>query len=179
VKNLKKFFELKLQGSQAVNQFEKVAQMPASNIAYHFFKNLDKESDRYNFIRSVIIFESGKEYTKEYTTEELKIVKSKMRLVEQIIDILKRKDYQSLEKNLNDSVVEYDKREIVNTIKNADEQVGGILGFNLLGFRFIQYNQDANLLHISGVLKREKTNVNFSVDVNSGPDEIYLVRYEL
>lgn len=56
----KKYFELELSKSDAIEERAKVAQMPASNIAYLFYKNLNQEERaNYDEIHTVLIFADG------------------------------------------------------------------------------------------------------------------------
>lgn len=180
----KKFFELELSKSDAIETRAKVAEMPASNIAYLFYKNLNnEEQNNYNEIRTVLIFADGSKMSFEYPTQQLELVKKKMILVNKVVGLIKDKKFDALEPMLIDTaLVKYDKKELIAKLKSVDPDYGNVTkDFVPFGFRINKLKNGIDVLHISGAVVRDKQSNEFSVDLdlNSTEDKIYILQYKL
>jgi hypothetical protein len=180
----KKYFELELSKSDAIEERAKVAQMPASNIAYLFYKNLNQEErDNYDEIHTVLIFADGEKMTFEFPTKQLELVKQKMKVVDKIVDLIKEKNFEALRPLLNDTAfVTYDKNELITNLTNFDPQFGNVTeGFRPFGFRINKAKDGTEVLHISGAIIRDKQSNEFSVDLdlNGNDDNIFVLQYKL
>ena len=177
----KKYFELEMTKSEVLEENANRIEMPASNIAYLFYRNLKEEKENYDEIHSVIIFEDGTKKTFEYSTETLELVNERMTLVNHTVDLMTNKDYDSLKSILNAELFEFDKNEFITNIKKFEPQLGEIKEFRPFGFRIREAKNGINLLHVSGALIREIQNNEFSVDMdlNSEKQELYLLQYKL
>src|SRR5215211_4880183 len=60
-------FWLKVSKSSEIDNFSTVAEMPASNIAYLFYRNLKNEKNNYNEIQVELILGDGKNENFSYT----------------------------------------------------------------------------------------------------------------
>ena len=85
-------FWLKFSKSQTIDGASNIAELSCSNIAYIFYKNLDKEKESYAHIQSELIFGNGENMKRNYTISELEKVKSKISVVNKIVELLKSKD---------------------------------------------------------------------------------------
>jgi hypothetical protein len=176
----RKYFELRLSESRYQKAFDSIPEVPSSNIAFTFFKHLiPNETVRYDFIRSKILLISGKEFSKDFESKKLLLVDSKMHELENTLDLLKSKKYSELERNLNNSVIPYNKRELMTEFERIDSIYGGVEDFSFLGFRFYKFSANTELLHISASVKQLRAVLNFSIDLNPYNNDIYLIRYEL
>ncbi|WGH75752.1 hypothetical protein P8625_00900 [Tenacibaculum tangerinum] len=177
----KKYFELEMSKSGILEDNANRIEMPASNIAYLFYRNLKEEKENYDEIHSIIVFEDGTKKTFEYSTETLELVDERMSLVNHTVDLLTKKDYESLKLLLNTELFEFDKNEFLTNIKKFEPQLGKIKEFRPFGFRIREAKNGINLLHVSGALIRKIQNNEFSVDMdlNSGKQELYLLQYKL
>lgn len=54
IKGKKKYFELEISKSDIIEKYARIAEMPASNIAYLFYRNLKNENNNYDEIHVVI-----------------------------------------------------------------------------------------------------------------------------
>jgi hypothetical protein len=180
----KKYLELELSKSEVIEQKAKVAQMPASNIAYLFYKNLNKEErDNYNEIHTVLIFADGEKMTFEFPSEQLELVGQRLKVVNKVVGLIKEKNFEALKPMLNDkALVSYDKNELVANLVKVDPQFGNVTeGFRPFGFRINKAKDGTDVLHISGAIIRDKQSNEFSVDLNlNGKDDsIYVLQYKL
>ena len=177
----KKYFELELSKSDAIQKLSDKIEMPASNIAYRFYKNLKQEKSNYDEIHSVIIFEDGTEKTFVYSAEKLELISKRMKLANKVVQLLTNKDYERLKTILNIDSAKYDKDELISNLIKFEPQFGDIKEFRPFGFRINQTKNGMNILHISGALIREVQNSEFSIDVdlNSDKEEVFLLQYKL
>jgi hypothetical protein len=178
----KKYFELEMSKSDPFEKYAQIVEMPASNVAYLFYKNLKDEKTKYDEIHTVVVFNDGTKKTFVFDPSQLELVVKAMPSVLKVVDILKSKNYQSLSPILNDStLMQYDKKGLIANIEKMDPQFGNIKEFIPYGFRFKNLDNGKRVLHISGALMRDKQSNEFSIDLNpdSSTDEIYLLQYQL
>jgi hypothetical protein len=179
----KKFFELELSKSEVIEKQAKAAQMPASNIAYLFYKNLKGEKSNYEEIRTVLIFEDGEKMTFKFPTKQLELVESRMNVVNKVVGLIKDKKFEELKPLLNDNkLVSYNKEELIKNLLLIDPQFGNVTeGFRSFGFRINKEKDGMEILHISGAIIRDKQSNEFSVDLdlNGKDDTVYLLQYKL
>lgn len=179
----KKYFELEISKSDIIEKYKNVVEMPASNIAYLFYRNLKNEKNNYDEIHTVIIFKDKSKVTLDYSKETLAIVDNKMNVVEKLVNLLKRKNYEGIKPFLkpDTTYIHYDKDELVSNLTKVELQLGTIKEFLPYGFRFNDKKDQQAFLHISGVLLRDKQSNEFSVDIDpkSTNDEIILLQYKL
>ncbi|WP_225037344.1 hypothetical protein [Winogradskyella sp. SM1960] len=177
----KKYFKLKISQSDAIEKLADKMEMPASNIAYLFYRNLKEEIQNYDEIHSVITFVDGTEKTFEYSTKQLGTVHSRMKTVNKVVELINSNDFQTLKSMLNNEFVEFDKEEIITNLENMNPKFGKVIEFNPYGFRINKTKSGIEILHVSGAMIRELQNNAFSVDLklNSEKEEIFLIQYKL
>ena len=179
----KKYFELEMSKSDAIEKYAQIIEMPASNIAYLFYRNLKDEKSNYNEIQTVIIFNDATKKTFTYSVDKLELVKNKMLLVNKLVDLLKIKNFEAIKPMLDEksSPLKYDKNDLIYNISKIDSMYGQIKEFLPYGFRFKKLENGKELLHISGALIRDKQSNEFSVDLDpeSTKDEIFILQYKL
>lgn len=180
----KKYFELELSKSNAIEEDAKVAKMPASNIAYLFYKNLNKEErENYDEIHTVLIFSNGEKMNFEYPSDQLELVDQRMKVVYKVVELIKEKNFEGLRPMLNDTAFfSYDKNELITNLTKVDSQFGNVTeGFLPFGFRINKAKDETDILHISGAIIRDKQNNEFSIDLdlNGKDNNIYVLQYKL
>jgi hypothetical protein len=176
-------FWLKFSKSSSVDSLAKVAELPGSNIAYIFYKNLDKEKNNYNQIQSELIFGDGGTMKFSYTPNQLEKVQSKIQLVDKIVSLIKNKSFKDIKNYLivDTALFNYDKDILISNLQKAEPEFGNASDFIPYGFKFSSAENGQEILHISGLIKRDKKSNYFSVnlDPNSSKDEIYSLNYQL
>lgn len=179
---VKKFFEIELSGSTVVEKYEDRIKMTASNIAYIFFKNLnEQEIQKYSEIR-VVLLENGEKETYKFQTEKLKIVKKRMPIMDQVVQLIKDKNFDAIIPMLNNTITNYNKEELISKLKIVDPQFGNVTeGIRKFGFVTYKSEIGKELIHISGIIVRDKQSNEFSIDLdlNSDKNEIYELDYRL
>lgn len=175
------YLELELSNSETIDRYVDIPNFPASNIAYLCYKHLGKSAERYNQIKSILIFSNGKKVSFNYPKSQLSMVTKKMILLNHVIDLIKLNDFSSLKLMLKDNtVIKYNKDRLISSIKKAEYQLGDIKQFRPLGFQF-DIIDGIEILHISGIIDRTKTSHQFSIDVNPSTDnnQVLSIQYKL
>ena len=176
----KKYFELEMSQSDAIDkQLDKVY-LPSSNIAYRFYKNLKEEKKNYDEIKVVLISKENKKQEFDFPITLLEKAEKRIKVAEKTVSLLKEKQFEELKEMLNNELVAFDKDELIPRLKEVEPQFGNILEFRLFGFKITEI-KDKELMHISGAIIRDKQNNEFSVDIdfNSDKYELYQLQYKL
>ncbi len=176
----KKFFELELSKSDVVQKFSTMPDVVASGIAYTFYDNLKDESKNYNEVHSVLIFSNNKKIEYSYSTDSLALIASKMKIVDRIINLIHAKNFNELKPLLSDEAyADSDKNNLISNIKRLDPAFGTFKSFIVLGFRFETIN-NFNVVHVLGIMTRNKQNNRFSVKINlkSSEDKVMYMDYD-
>ena len=177
-----KYFKIEMSKSEIIQSLSQKIELPASNIAYLFYKNLIEEKSKYDEIQVVLLMNDGKKMTYKITTEKLEVVKNKMPLVFKAVGLIKDKKFEELRPLLNDSsLIKYNKNELIQNVSTLDKTFGTVIEFFPYGFKYYKTESGNDILHISGIIKRDKQNNEFSVafDPNSNTEEILALNYEL
>jgi hypothetical protein len=176
-------FWIKFSQSANLDSFAQLPELPGSNIAYLFYKNLGKEKDQYDQIRSELVFSSSKKMVFVYTPLLLEKVKLKMQLVDKIVALIENKKFDDIKNFIavDTSLFNYNVDELIANLKKAESQYGNASAFIPYGFKFLESPDGRDILHISGLIVRDKQSNNFSVtlDPNIYQEKIYLLNYKL
>ena len=177
-----KYFELEVSGSEVIEKYSNIAAMPSSNIAYLFYSNLKDEKSKYDQIHTVLILKDNSKIDYKFSKEKLEIVDQKMNIVNKVVALLKEKNFDGIKSMLTSDTtfINLDKEKYIANITSADPQFGNIKEFTPCGFRFDETEDGSELLHISGILRRDKQSNEFSVtiDPKSTKDEIIVMEYK-
>ena len=179
----RRYFEVEVSNSESIENTKSMIGLTASNMACMIYQNLQGEKGKYDEIRVRIILKDGQKVEQGYPVSSLALVIAKMRIVQMVVNLLKEKNYSKLETMLNNksSIAEYSKSQLISEIKKADASLGNVEMFAPYGYAFYKSDNGKPILRISGVLKRDKQNNEFSVvlDPESNKDEILMINYKL
>lgn len=165
----KRYVEITLDNSDALQRFVNDPDMPASNIAYLSYLQYKNSNKSLDFLRVVLNFKNSTPKTFEFDREHLDVILSKINILNQVINLIKNKNFSSLEKMMDDkSNFNYDRHLIIQSIKGKDKALGNVKRFISVGFLFYTRNQQ-ELLHISGIVERTLINHQLSIDVDTTP----------
>jgi len=176
----KKYFEIEMSQSDAIDKRLDKAYLPSSNIAYRFYKNLKEEKKNYDEIKVVLISKDNKTQEFDFPITLLEKAEKRIKVIEKTVSLLKEKQFEELKAMLNNELVAFDKEELIPRLKEVEPQLGNILEFRLFGFKITEI-KDKELMHISGAIIRDKQNNEFSIDIdfNSDKYELYQIQYKL
>jgi hypothetical protein len=176
-------FWLKFSKSNSVDSLADKAELPGSNIAYLFYKNLEKEKNNYSQIESELIFKDGGSMKFAYSVDQLEKVKNKFLLADKIVNLIKNKDFETLKAHFktDTSLFNFDSNLAIDDLKKAETQFGNIIEFIPYGFSFEKAFGTKEILHLSGLIMRDKKSNYFSINVDpdSLEDKIYTINYNL
>jgi len=179
-----RYFKLQVTNSSALDKVENIAPLSTANIAITFYNSLERERMNFDEIQSVILFSDGKKVENHFSAKSLDQVLMKMSTVLKVIGYLKEKNYDSLSSVIDDKngLTVFNKKALIKEIKSADDTLGNIKEFVPYGFAFFKTkDQKRNILHISGVIVRDKLNNEFSVDIDADSDkeQVLMISYKI
>ena len=163
---IKNFFELELSKSKFVEQYASTPELPASGIAYAFYKKLGSDKQKYTHIKSDLVLNDGKKVEYEYPVNQLEMVSVNIKLAQKIADLIKQGNFEAIKPLLDDSsYAKYNKDEFIANLKETDSQFEKVNELVIVGFRFYKiYGKD--ILHISGQMMRGAKANAFSIDMD-------------
>ena len=179
----KKYFEVQVSKSMSIENTKDMIGLSAANIACIFYQNLQADSNKYDEIHVRIIMNDGKKLAQDYPVSSLAVVVSKMKTVMMVVGAIKDKNYTGLAGLINskNKVSTFDKEKLLDDIKKADASLGNVEQFVPYGYAFYKADNGVTVLRISGAMKRDKQNNEFSVviDPESTKDEVIMINYKL
>lgn len=180
--NASAYFQLEVTESDAVDDFVKTPELPASNIAYLFYKNLsEKDKSQYSEIHTVLHPWGGNKARYRYPAEQLERVEQRMDVVKKVVESLKSHRIMDIRPMLNNDLFGYDKDALIKEIETTEPQLGNISEFLTYGYTISITDTGQEILHVSGALIRDIENNGFSIDLdlNSDEEEILFLQYRL
>lgn len=121
------YFVINLSNSTVVDTYANVAEMPASNIAYLFYRNLKEEKNAYDQIQVRLQIKKGEVVEFVFSGTQLEQVDDRIPTIREIVGLIKRHEFESIASYLNDqSVYDFDKLELVKKMEEAESQFGKV-----------------------------------------------------
>lgn len=173
-------FELKVTGSEALEQFKNSPEIAASNVAYISYTHLKDEKSNYSEIGSQLVFKNNEIFKSSYSPEDLELIHNKLKLIDRLTLLLKKQGYQEISPMLSEqSFSGEEKVRLVNDIASTDPQFGLLKGYTLLGFKMNSY-KEFNVLDVFVVMERakEKIQLNVKIDLKASEDKIHYMNYK-
>jgi hypothetical protein len=176
-------FFIKLRKSPAIDSLKRDPELCGSKIAYLFYKNLDKEKEHYDHIEAQIILPNGRQKDFSYSLASLEKVKSKLKLVEKLVNLIRVKKIDEIKNYIltDTSLFNFNKDYLVNNIKKAEAEYGDAGKYIMYGFKYLTAKNGKVVLDIAGFIKRGDRGTALSVylDPQSEKDEVYALNYTL
>lgn len=176
-----KYFELEIRKSQLVETYSKAPEIPASNIAYLFYKNLKNEQSKYDNIRVKIDLEDGQSHEYKYDALELNEVINTIPILNETSAKIKNQDFIGIFNSFDDSArVGLDENKLKAFLSPYDSAYGTIKQTQFQGFSFLkdEFNNQ-KIIQLYGVMQRTRENTPITVLVSRLSDKIFLIRYGL
>ena len=176
----KKYFELEMSKSEVIEKQLNKVHLPSSNVAYLFYKSLKEEKKNYNEIHVILISKENTKQEFNFPIKLLERVEKRMNLANMTVDLLKEKNYAEIKSMMNNDLIPFDKEQLIPRLQKIEPEFGNIEDFLFFGFKVVPY-KGKNLLHLSGAIMRDKTNNEFSIDIDfdSDKNELYQLLYKL
>ncbi len=179
----KKYIELQITKSPSLDTSKQIAALCAGNIALLYYKHITGQKLAYNEVHAIIFYPDGQKAEKDFGLKQLDTVLAKGKLVDDLVGCFKDKNYDGLLALLNDKngIIEYDKKQLVAKAKEVDPKLGNLKQFLPYGFIFYNTAKGQEVLHVSGMMIRDKNNNQFSVDIDpaDAKEEAIVVNYKL
>lgn len=176
-----RFFELELSKSEALKVYKDRPEMVTSNMAYRFYRHLNKdERGAYDFIRGALLYDNGKKVQHDYAVSELEMVEKKMHIVENVVNIIKAKEFQRLSELVNsEGVFHFEEQVLIDGVTQYDSIFGNVTGLEIFGFKFSEAD-NAPVLSIFAMIMRDIQNNELRVYLNpkSDKNQILMMDYK-
>jgi hypothetical protein len=176
----KNIVELQLSQSKFADNYADNPELPASGIAYAFYKKLGNEKQKYTHVKTQLVLNNGTREEYEFSVNQLDLVNSKMKIAERITDLIKQKNYKAIIPMLDSSYGEYNRDELIQNLEETDSRLGKANELVIVGFRFYKiYGKD--ILHISGQLMRgaSANAVSIDIDPNDAQERAIMINYKI
>ena len=87
-----------------------------------FLVHLDKsERDSYAFVRGTLLYDNGEKIEHDYTMHQLETVERKMKVLENVVNIIKSKQFQRFNELVNpEDVFRYNKQALIDGVHHYD-----------------------------------------------------------
>lgn len=184
------YFELEIKDSKSLQSYKEAPEIPSATIAWFFYSALDNEKEQLDFIRSSIHYDGHDKSTNDYSIADLKIVEQKLKMVDQLTELIRNQNYEKIRTMLSDKIYDFPINDIVSNMDTVYKVCGAPTGIELYTFQFYELadnkegvsdaNENERILHISYSLLREKQSHECSVEfaANMEDDEILVLKYK-
>jgi hypothetical protein len=174
------YFELEMSKSKLISSYSKMPELPASNIAYLFYSNLENEKDKYSFIRVKTNFSEKHSATFDYNAKELIEIETLVKIFKNVASDIKQKKYSHLYSRFEvDSSSVLTAQMIESYCATDDSAYGGISKYQFQGFSFLEPDKESNPeVHLGGILVRKKTNIPLSVFIDRKTTKVNSIRFQ-
>jgi hypothetical protein len=168
-----KYFELKMTESGLLEKLAAINEMPSSNIAYLFYKNLTQEKVKYSYIKVVIELKNKGISSRSFQISDLKILEQKIDVIYQVSDLISKSNFEKLFALIDKSAIPDLTLDKVTTLcKQVENQCGTIDSLTFQGFSFFKLEDGTGLLHLAGIQSRKKQNIPLSIIINPKKESI-------
>jgi hypothetical protein len=150
-------YEIELSKSELLNHDVNSIDFHAGNIAYIFHKNLQvKDCD---CIKVKINLNNGDSFDFNYSVRELAEVESYMPNFEEVIDLIKQKDYENLFYQFDKSFGA-DRQSIEKLFSTVENKLGKLNHIYATGFKNFETKECGKVIEFKAVLVHDKMAVN-------------------
>lgn len=177
-----KIMNLEITRSRLMEQYESMLEMPASNIAYLFYKNLSSIDSSYTDVRVKIVLRAGQAYEDQYSVQQLKTIKILEENFNASTYALVNKQYEGFMSYFDSSAVKTygvtatDIGEIYNQISSQATQYKEL---QMHGFTFLRHPElDIEAVNIAGAIVYANGNVPFTYTMNKANQKLVGLKFE-
>jgi hypothetical protein len=171
------YFELEMSKSPLLESNAKKLKPHSGNIAYLFYSSLDDEKSNYNQVRVKINLQDGTSSEFSYSDKEIEAIENLMPKIDNISDLIKKKDFESLAK-IFDKSIELETSQIAELFKNIDKQYGIIKQSQFQGFEFKDTNNFGQVIKANVVQVREKIALTMALVFNRNNRNLISIEFE-
>jgi hypothetical protein len=173
----KTYFELEMSKSSLLESNAKKLSPHSGNIAYLFYSSLDDEKSNYNQVRVKINLENGTSSEFSYSDKEIEEIENLMPKIDNISDLIKKKDFESLTK-IFDKSIELETSQIAELFNNIDNQYGIVKQSQFQGFELLDTNNFGQVIKVNVVQVREKIALTMVLTFNRNNRNLIALEFE-
>ena len=178
----KNIVEVQLSQSKFADNYTDMAmpELPASGIAYAFYKKLGNDKQKYTHVKTQLILKNGEKQEYEFPVNELELVNSKIGIAQKIAELIKQKNYEGLKPMLDSTYGGYNKDQLIENLEETDSRLGKANELVIVGFRFYKLS-GKDILHISGQIMRgaSANAVGIDIDPNDEQGRAIMINYKI
>ncbi|MCB0518788.1 MAG: hypothetical protein H6577_19195 [Lewinellaceae bacterium] len=170
--------EISVSSSPKLEQMADMISLPASHIAWLFYKNL-KECP-YDSIRVALHLTNGSNPVFSFPKGQLKIVNERIKVYDEVGELFKNGDYNRLYKMFAPDVAAQMTQHDLGTFCNeVFESNGKPVGYTFQGFTFFNLSgKNKELIHMAGMLHRVKQDTPLSLYVDPENGQLYSIKFD-
>ena len=178
----KNIVQLQLSQSKFADNYTDMAmpELPASGIAYAFYKKLGDEKQKYTHVKTQLVLKNGQKEDYEFPVNELELVNSKIGIAQKIGDLIKQRNYEALKPLLDTTYGGYNRSQLIENLEETDSRLGKANELVIVGFRFYKLS-GKDILHISGQMMRgaSANAVSIDIDPNDEQQRAIMINYKI
>ncbi len=170
--------EIIASSSPKLNSMSDIVSLPASHIAWLFYKNADEKPA--DSLSVVVKLSNGQNPVYSFPVQQLKKANDHIAAIEQTAAFLKKDDYAGLYGLFSPEVAAQMTQQDLGLFCNeVFEQKGKPVGFTFQGFKFFTLSgKNKELIHYAGMLHREKQDTPLSVFVDPDKGQLYSIKFD-
>jgi len=161
------YFKLAISESELLEAYKDFIELPASNIAYLFYKNLEAEQGNYTHVQVEITSLAGEVVEYEYAAEDLLEV-------DRFLPIMKQVSHHFETEDMNGLLAQFDPslpyEELIAYTHPYDSAFGRVQDIQFQGFSFYEVEGKGDtprpMIHLGGIMQREKENTPLSLFID-------------
>ena len=174
------YFTLEMSESRLLDNYSEILEMPASNIAFLFYSNLNSEKDNYTHVKVKINLSNGESYEYKYSVVDLNEILRLTPILQEASNYIKAQNYQELL-----SLFETDIASTISPsmLKNYCEPYDSIYGLTkhtqFQGYALFTSEKDQReLVQLGGIMTRKKENTAISLFIDRKSMKVVNLKYE-
>jgi hypothetical protein len=171
------YFELEMSKSELLNIKFKNLKTHSANIAYLFYSNLGVEKDNYQEIKVKIVLNNGTSEEFSYSSLHLLEIETLQPTVNQIIDKIKKKDYDNL-LTFFDNSISIEAKNAENLFSALENQYGKIDMIQFQGFEFRKTNNYGDVIVIKEAVIFGKVALSMSLIFKRKNSKLIAIEFE-
>lgn len=173
------YFTLDMSESELIESYSNLLKLPASNIAYLFYSNLDDEQDNYTHVKVKINLSNGRSREFSYKAEDLKEIENLIPVLQIASEKIKSQDYKGLLSQFDKDIASTLSADQMKTYCTYyDSAYGKIDMTQFQGFAFFEGKDDNRpLARLAGIMIRENTNTPISFNIDRESRKIVTMKY--
>ncbi len=175
-----KFIKIKVQLNGILKQYKDHYDLPASNIAVNFSKQM--KNHKYDEINIEFYDHDKMIYNKVFKKNDLDIIISKLKVFNKINSLLIRQEYDKIF-DLFDSkyIINFNKNEFITIFQNFDNELGKPIKIVSHGFTYEKQKiNNKEIFYIANfeMVKREKEDTKLSIYIDKLTNKIISIKFD-